>query len=111
MNVGFLLIQTITVLMFFTTYVSLHFLPFSTEKLEKDEPKKKMHTGRDSTGIKHKAKIKYIPFCFPVLSTTKIKKWKKSQDAFIHSDIGFDLGVEVAWTVLGLKKHTAKFSQ
>ena len=68
---GFLLIQIITVLMFFTIYVSLHFLPFATEK--RKMTKKMMQTGRGSTGIKYKGKITYIPFCFPVLSTTKRK--------------------------------------
>lgn len=108
---GFLLIQTITVLMFFTTSVSLHFLPFATEKLEKDDQRKRMHTGRDSTGIKHKGKIKYIPFCFPVLSTTR----RKTEDdpGCFHSFrywIWFGGGSGRA-TVLGLKKYTGKFSQ
>lgn len=34
---GILLIQTITVLMFFTIYMPFHFLPFATEKSEKDD--------------------------------------------------------------------------
>lgn len=34
---GVLLIQTTTMLLFFTIYVLLHFLPFVTQKLEKDE--------------------------------------------------------------------------
>lgn len=38
-------------------YVPLPFLPFATEKSG-------MQTGRDSTGIKHEGKIKYLPFCF-----------------------------------------------
>lgn len=42
-------------------------------KNQRKMTKKKMHTGRDSTGIKHKGKINYIPFCFLVLSTTKRK--------------------------------------
>lgn len=61
---GVLLIQTTTMLLFFTIYVLLHFLPFVTRKLEKDEKKpqqtNKKHIGKDSTGIKHKGKTKYI---------------------------------------------------
>lgn len=37
-------------------YVSLPFLPFATEKSEKDDRKKVMQSSRDSTRIKHEGK-------------------------------------------------------
>lgn len=37
---GVLLIEIITVVLFLTSYVLLHFLPFDTQKLEKDDQKK-----------------------------------------------------------------------
>lgn len=64
---GFSFTQTIAVLMGLAIYVPLPFLPFATEKSG-------MQTGRDSTGIKHEGKIKYLPFCFLVLSRTTRRK-------------------------------------
>lgn len=72
----------------------LHFLPFATEKSEKDDQKNMMQTGRDSTGIKHKGKITYTPFCSPVLSTTK-RKMEEDPGCFHSVRFGAGSGREI----------------
>lgn len=114
---GFLLIQTITLLMFFTTSVSLHFLPFAAEKLEKDDQKKKDAYWQRQHRNKTQGENKIHSFLFPSFVNNQKKNGRRPRMlSFIQildliSERKFRGGGGGRATVLGLKKYTGKFSQ